>query len=161
MDEAGAARRAARSEHEGKEVIKYDYDQVRITRKHGRQVSTVTRKRRIATPAKGMTLDLGSLDQELFDKVKSWVNSSSVASDSASSGLSQVPAWVALGMRARTMVEVDGVKEPISLGDAVRSEHWHLWAAAIKKEAAGLILAGLWDEVPLSSVPADSGGSSR
>ena len=102
-----------------------------------------------------MTLDLGSLDQELFDKVKSWVNSSSVASDSASSGLSQVPAWVALGMRARTMVEVDGVKEPISLGDAVRSEHWHLWAAAIKKEAAGLILAGLWDEVPLSSVPAD------
>ena len=68
MDEAGAARRAARSEHEGKEVIKYDYEQVRITRKHGRQVSTVTRKRRIATPAKGMTLDLGSLDQELLKK---------------------------------------------------------------------------------------------
>ena len=80
MDETGAARRAARSEHEGKEVVKYDYEQVRITRKHGRQVSTVTRKRRIATPAKGMELDLGSLDKALFEKVKSWVNSSSVAS---------------------------------------------------------------------------------
>ena len=64
MDEAVAARRAARSEHEGKEVIKYDYDQVRITRKHGRQVSTVTRKRRIATPAKGMALDLGSFPED-------------------------------------------------------------------------------------------------
>ena len=72
-----------------------------------------------------------------------------------SSGLSQVPAWVALGMRARTRVEVDGITEPVSLGDAVRSEHWALWAEAIKKEAAGLILAGLWDEVPMSSVPAD------
>jgi len=38
MDETGTARRAARSEHEGKEVIKYDYEQVRVTRKHGRQV---------------------------------------------------------------------------------------------------------------------------
>ena len=37
----------------------------------------------------------------------------------------------------------------------IRSEHWPLWAEAIKKEAAGLILAGLWDEVPMSSVPAD------
>ena len=53
------------------------------------------------------------------------------------------------------MVEVEGVKEPVTLGEAVRSEHRPLWAAAIKKEAAGLILAGLWDEVPMSSVPAD------
>ena len=56
-------------------------------------------------------------------------------------------------MRARTMVQVEGMEKPVFLQDALRSEHWPVWAEAIKREAAGLILAGLWDEVPESSVP--------
>ena len=33
------------------------------------------------------------------------------------------------------------------------SKDWPLWAAAIRKEVIGLVAAGLWDEVPRSSVP--------
>ena len=42
-----------------------------------------------------------------------------------------------MGMRARTMVQVEGMEKPVYLQDALRSEHWPVWAEAIKREAAG------------------------
>ena len=55
----------------------------------------------IATSAAEFSYGTGKLDSELFERVKTWVSTSSLPSDKASSGLSQLPAWVAMGMRAR------------------------------------------------------------
>ena len=133
--------------------ISYETQRLRNRRRGRPEWITEKRERVIATSAAEFSYGTGKLDSELFERVKTWVSTSSLPSDKASSGLSQLPAWVAMGMRARTMVQVEGMEKPVFLQDALRSEHWPVWAEAIKREAAGLILAGLWDEVPESSVP--------
>ena len=124
-------------------------------RKSGTQkvsVETVHRTRTVASSADGFEYGAGSSDDVIKEKTEKWIQHSSLGSD-RSNGLGEFPAWVVWAMKARVQVEVDGIKEPFTIQQAMTSKDWPLWAAAIRKEVIGLVAAGLWDEVPRSSVP--------
>ena len=47
--------------------------------------------------------------------------------------------------------------EPVSLVDAMKQLEWESnWKPAIEKEIMGLIMMGLWDEIPVHEVPKDT-----
>ena len=66
----------------------------------------------------------------------------------------EVPAWVAVAMKQGVMIQTDGMVEPVGIKQAMRLPEWESWKAAIEKEVRGLFMAGVWDEVPRSEVPA-------
>ena len=44
--------------------------------------------------------------------------------------------------------------KPVSLVDAMKQPEWESnWKPAIEKEIMGLIMMGLWDEIPEDEVP--------
>ena len=59
-----------------------------------------------------------------------------------------------MAAKQRATVYVDGMREPVSIGEAMRLPEWKLWAEAIRKEVSKLVAAGVWQEIPRSEVPA-------
>ena len=94
-------------------------------------------------------------DEAMYDGTASWCGSTQAAQSAAraSSDSGNLPTWLALAMRANVTVVVDGMVEPISLRDATRLPEWPLWKEAVQKEIQGIILMGVWDEIPRSQVP--------
>ena len=50
-------------------------------------------------------------------------------------------------LKQKVQVEVDGMREPLNMMDAMRMKEAKLWVGAVKKEVAGLIALGCWEEV--------------
>ena len=69
--------------------------------------------------------------------------------------LVEVPAWVAVASKQQVMIQADGMVEPVGIKQAMRLPEWESWKAAVEKEVRGLFLAGVWDEIPRSEVPAE------
>ena len=51
------------------------------------------------------------------------------------------------------LVEVDGMREPMNMMDAMKMAEAKLWVGSVKKEVAGLVALGCWEEVDRSEVP--------
>ena len=114
-------------------------------------------------------MDYDSTDVELFAAAKAWWAASNAPSPSEkrydqaleSIGMKRVvsespvemPAWFALAAFNKAQVWVDGMKEPISLVEAMKTPDWPKWKASIEKEVMGLVAMDLWDEVPRINVP--------
>ena len=96
-------------------------------------------------------------DIELFDAAKQWWKNSSMNTERKSSAPVEIPAWFALAAFQKAQVWVEGMAEPVSLVDAMKQPEWESqWKPAIEKEIMGLIMMGLWDEVPEHEVPKDA-----
>ena len=119
------------------------------------------------------TREYDTSDLELFASAKTWWNGSelcrwenavrklnivrdldkTVHEAQTSSSPIEMPAWFALAASHKAEVWVEGMKEPISLIDAMKSPEWPKWKSSIEREIMGLLMMDLWDEVPRSSVP--------
>lgn len=81
------------------------------------------------------------------------VHDAQTSGSQTSSSPIEMPAWFALAASHKAEVWVEGMKEPISLIDAMKSPEWPKWKSSIEREIMGLLMMDLWDEVPRSSVP--------
>ena len=63
---------------------------------------------------------------------------------------SEVPSWYAMAAKARAMVVIDGMVEPISLRQATTLAEWPSWMESIQREVQGLLKQGTWEEVDRS-----------
>ena len=92
-------------------------------------------------------------DVELFATAEAWWDTSYFNSTQFHATPVEMPAWFALACYRKSEVLVAGMKEPISLIGAMRSPEWPKWKEAIEQEIMGLLMMGLWQEVPRTSVP--------
>ena len=58
-----------------------------------------------------------------------------------------------MAVKQKVLVEVDGMREPMNMMDAMKMAEAKLWVGSVKKEVAGLIALGCWEEVDRSEVP--------
>ena len=103
--------------------------------------------------ANGCVRDYDTPDLELFAAAKTWWARSDLSNKPGSDAPTEIPAWFALGCFQKSAVWVAGMKEPISLGEAMKFPGWLIWKGSIEKEIMDLLMMDLWDEVPRSSVP--------
>ena len=68
----------------------------------------------------------------------------------------EVPSWVAMAAKQRATVYVNGMREPVTIIEAMRLPERKMWAAAVhkegSKEVSKLVASGVWlwelEEVP-------------
>ena len=87
--------------------------------------------------------------------VKGLMDSGAVEFDQEYYGTAQgwgadAPHWFAMAARARSMVVVDGMVEPISLRQATQLAEWPSWMESIEREVQGLMEQDTWEEVDRS-----------
>lgn len=89
----------------------------------------------------------GERDMKIIEQARLWT------SQMEDGRVQEMPFAIAMAAKMRAEVYVDGMREPVSIQDAMRLPEWKLWQAAIEKEVSKLVLTGVWEEVPLSDVP--------
>ena len=65
----------------------------------------------------------------------------------------EMPMWLVMAVKQKVQIEVDGMLEPLSMMDAMKLKEAPLWIEAVRKEVAGLVAVGCWEEVDRDSVP--------
>ena len=81
----------------------------------------------------------------------------------------EVPSWVAMAAKQRATVYVNGMREPVTIIEAMRLPERKMWAAAVhkegSKEVSKLVASGVWlwelEEVPRISYSTHTGQPAR
>lgn len=98
-------------------------------------------------------------DDEILKACQAWVlrtergKSPTRRAGRDTGAVDEMPGWLAMAFRKRMTVWVEGMREPITMAEAVRLPEWASWQEAVRLEVSKLLLNHVWDEVPRESVP--------
>ena len=91
------------------------------------------------------------IQEDPIEKGIEWAKKSGI--DAERDGAKELPGWLASACAAKVQLMVDGMKEPMTVEEAMDLPEWKMWQEAIEKEVSGLVKIGTWEEVD-ESVPA-------